>query len=543
MVNKIYQEWLTAKGVCNHAKALMKKMDQKQIDSYFSNESLKFGTAGIRGTMGPGTHQMNCYTYQQFTSGFAQYLLKKYPKNPSVIIGHDNRLKSDQFAIVCANVLTSYGIKVYLFKNNELIPTPIISYAIRMLNASGGIIVTASHNPKEYNGFKVYNPDGGQIINETAKAIEELMPSCVGLTKLKFKPNNKLIRYFDQSMIDSYFFSAKKVFINRDILDLKKTYPVVYTTHHGTASKYLGEFLKSCHFNPVAVTQQCYPDGNFPNSPIANPEDPKSFELAIKKANQVKADVIVAVDPDADRMALMVKHQKQWRLMTGNEMGMIYVYYTLKNKSFMHQPFIVSSHVSTNYIDLIAKKYGAKVFRSLTGFKQMGKIVTENDGPMDFIVAFEEAIGALNTNINRDKDSFTASALALEIYHYCKSNKMTIVDYLHHVIFKEFGNWFGKTDSFIIPGLDWKAKANQLMKSFKNFKKTKIGDFKIQKINWNKDGDCLEWHLGNNSWIKFRKSGTEPKFKAYYNFYEKSLKELENKYLKVHKIFKEFINS
>ncbi|ASJ89428.1 MAG: phosphomannomutase [Candidatus Malacoplasma girerdii] len=539
--NKIYLEWINSPNVCSNAKALIEKMSDDEINSYFSNEKMHFGTAGIRGTMGPGTHQMNCFTYQQMTVGFAKYLTKKF-KNPSVVVGHDNRNKSDVFALTCAKVLTDFGIKVYLFHHNELVPTPFISFAIRQLNASGGIICTASHNPKEYNGFKVYNPDGGQILPEVANLIEEYMPDPAGITNLDYQGNNKLIHYIDLNLMQQYFEACKKVFINKSVLHSKKEHPIIFTAHHGTASYYLPEFLNQCGFNIISVKEQCFPDSTFKNSPSANPEFFDSFKLSIEYANKYHSDICIGVDPDADRMAVLVKHNNQWRLMTGNEMGIIYVYYTFKHKKFQRQPFMVASHVSTNYINLIAKDYNAVVMRSGTGFKWMGKFVSDNDNKMDFVIAFEEAIGALNTNINRDKDSFTASALALEIYDYCRKQNLTLVDYLEKIIFGQYGSWFGYTDSFWISGLDWKNKAIEKMNFFKQYKEKNIGPYTIQSIKWNDAGDCLEWDLGSNNWIKFRTSGTEPKFKAYYNFYGNSVVELRKIYQDIHNQFAKIIN-
>lgn len=539
--NLIYNEWLKSTKVSKIYKEQMQKFDTKQINSYFCTKPLNFGTAGIRGTMGPGTGQMNEFTYTQYAIGYGKYILKHFPKNPAVVIGHDNRLNSDKFSLICANVLTSLGIKAYLFENNHLTPTPIISYCIRAINAVGGIIVTASHNPKEYNGFKVYNPDGGQILPEAADEITKYMPSCIGLTKLNIKPNKNLIRTLDESIVDSYFIMAQKALVNRDIVNHKKDYPIVITTHHGTASEYLPKFLKSLNFNVLPVKEQCFPNPNFINSPSSNPEYFDSFNLATKLAEKNHAKIMLGIDPDADRMAVMVKHNNKWRLMTGNEMGIIYTFYLLNNRSYMNQTFIASSYVSTNYIDLIAKDFNTKIFRTGTGFKWMGHVVSENDGKLDFVVAFEEAIGALNTNINRDKDSFTASLLALEIHDYCVKNKMDLVDYLEKVIFKKYGNWFGKTDSFIISGLDWKNIAIKKMEFFKNFPSKKIGNYQIKTIKWNPVGDCLEWDLNNNNWIKFRMSGTEPKFKVYYNLMKKPLTTLNCEYKKLHNIFAELI--
>ena len=540
-INKIYKLWRNNKFLPKDLNADLKKLSQEEINAYFKPEKMHFGTAGIRGIMGAGTHKMNIFTYQQMADGYARYIIKHFPKNPSVVIGHDNRINSDLFCITCANVLTSFGIKVYLFENNHLTPTPIISFAIRFLNANGGIIVTASHNPKEYNGFKAYNPDGGQILPDVANEIEKLMPQPEDILNNVYIGNKNLLAEIDDKIIDVYCQEAKKALVKREIINIKKPEPIILTTHHGTASNYLPKFLKELNFNVIPVKEQCFVNSNFINSPSSNPEYFDSFNLSIKLAQKQKSKLLIGVDPDADRMAVMVKHNNQWRLITGNQMGIIFTHYLLNNRSYDRKPFIVSSYVSTNYIDMIAKKFNAYVNRTGTGFKWMGNYVSLHDGNESFVVAFEEAIGALNTNINRDKDSFTASALALEINYFCKQNKMDLIDYLEKIIFKEYGNWFGKTDSFVIKGLDWKNKVEQKMKFFQNYKKPTVGSYKIKKILYNKVGDCLEWWLDGKSWIKFRKSGTEPKMKAYYELYDKSLITLEKEYQLLHKLFANII--
>ena len=542
-INKIYKLWRNNKFLPKDLNADLKKLSQEEINAYFKPEKMHFGTAGIRGIIGAGTHKMNIFTYQQMADGYARYIIKHFPKNPSVVIGHDNRINSDLFCITCANVLTSFGIKVYLFENNHLTPTPIISFAIRFLNANGGIIVTASHNPKEYNGFKAYNPDGGQILPDVANEIEKLMPQPEDILNNVYIGNKNLLAEIDDKIIDIYCQEKKKkkALVKREIINIKKPEPIILTTHHGTASNYLPKFLKELNFNVIPVKEQSFVNPNFINSPSSNPEYFDSFNLSIKLAQKQKSKLLIGVDPDADRMAVMVKHNNQWRLITGNQMGIIFTHYLLNNRSYDRKPFIVSSYVSTNYIDMIAKKFNAYVNRTGTGFKWMGNYVSLHDGNESFVVAFEEAIGALNTNINRDKDSFTASALALEINYFCKQNKMDLIDYLEKIIFKEYGNWFGKTDSFVIKGLDWKNKVEQKMKFFQNYKKPTVGSYKIKKILYNKVGDCLEWWLDGKSWIKFRKSGTEPKMKVYYELYDKSLITLEKEYQLLHKLFANII--
>ena len=531
---KIYAEWIKANNVPNYIKNEIKKYSKSEIETYFKNEKLHFGTAGIRGIIGGGTNKMNIFTYMQMTVGYAKYLKKHFPKNTTVIIGHDNRILGEEFTYACASVLTSFNIKVLLFKNNHLTPTPIVSYAIRKLKTDGGIIITASHNPKNYNGYKVYNPDGSQILPKVANEIEKLMPTCEELLTLSYTLKQNKLSFINEKIITSYLKDAQKVIVNKKIINVKKNYPVIITTHHGTASSYLPKFLKNFNFNINPVKEQCYPDCNFTNSPSSNPEFFDSFKKSIELANKKKAKILIGVDPDADRMAVMIKHNNKWTLLTGNQMGIIFTYYLLTNKKYIN-PYIISSYVSTNYIDKIAKKYGVKIYRTGTGFKWMGNLITTKGDNNQLVVAFEEAIGALPTSINRDKDSFTSSALALEIDYICRKNNMDLLDYLEKVIFTKFGSWFGKTESFTINDLNWKNIAKNKMRFFTNYKNENICDYQIKKIQFNKTGNCLEWLLSNDSWIKFRMSGTEPKFKIYYELNGDNLEKLQSDYNKMNK--------
>jgi len=302
---------MNADNVKKIDKQIMAKMDQKEISSYFNNKLLSFGTAGIRATMGPGTQQMNVFVYQQIAEGYAKYIKQTYPLNPYVVIGHDNRKNSQLFATTCANVLSSFGVGVYLFKNNHLIPTPIISYTIRKMNAMGGIIITASHNAKEYNGFKAYNPDGGQILPAVANKIVSLMPKYDTILTNKYKANFQLINYLSDDIIDQYFADVQSVLVNRQIIYDKKPFKVVFTGHHGTSCKLLPELLKKLNFNVYPLHNQCFYSEKFINSPSPNPENPDSFEQAIKYAKHIHSSIIFGVDPDADRMAVMINHHNK----------------------------------------------------------------------------------------------------------------------------------------------------------------------------------------------------------------------------------------
>ena len=522
-MNHISSLWVQSHKISNEYKKYILEMSEDDINRFFTDDKMTFGTAGIRATMGPGTNQINTFTYQQMAEGFARWLLLT-KENPSVVVAHDNRKNADFYSKVVAKVLTSFGIKVIFFPNNELKATPITSYAIRMAKADGGIIITASHNPKNYLGFKVYNSFGAQILPDDADKIVALMPENNTILDNEYAINNDLIEYFDNSITESYFKDATKCLIHTDV-DKEKIFPIIFTAHHGTASHDLPNFLNTLGYkNVIKVEQQCVPDSNFTYSPISNPEDKRSFELSLKYAEKNKSDIMLAVDPDSDRLAVAVLHDNKWKYLTGNEMGIIFTHYVLKNKTFTKEPFIISTYVSTYYIDKIAKEFDAKVFRTATGFKWVGNVLEQYYQQQDFVVGFEEAIGSLNSDIGRDKDGFQAAALALEVYDECRMHDKTLIDYLND-IFNEYGAWAGETVSYLIEAPNWKETMSARMDYFAKMKNKNILNLKILENKYNKKADALEWILEDGMWIKFRMSGTEPKFKVYFNLYGETVEE------------------
>lgn len=539
---RYYNIWLNHPRVNASMKAELANMSDEEINDCFNTSQLKFGTAGVRMKMGPGFQRLNTFTYQMLTEGLAKYLLDKYNnKEISVVIGHDNRLNSSHFALICARVLSFFGIKALLFENNELMPTPIISYTVLNYKAQAGINITASHNPKIYNGFKVYGENGAQILDEESDEIISLCPNFNEILEKIYQLNKSNIAYISHDNVNDYFIAAKNQLINT-YPNVEKNYPIVFTGHHGTSVKKFPEFLKMLGYrNVISVQEQNEYDSNFTNSNIVNPEDPSSFNLAIKYADSNKAKIIIANDPDADRMAVAIKHDDEWKFLSGNEMGIIFTYYVLKNKKFKKKPYIVSSYVSTNLVDLISKKYNAIVYRTPTGFKWMGNIVSNEVNSKELVVAFEEAIGALTSSIDRDKDAFQAGALALEIYTILMKNNKDFIDYLDE-IYKVYGTWQGKTVSFIIKDNNWKEKADEILDKLLSFEPQIILNRKITSVSFNNEGGCVDWILEGNSWIRFRKSGTEPKFKIYYNLYGKSINELNTEINSWNAWFKNYLS-
>ncbi|MBQ5492797.1 MAG: phospho-sugar mutase [Mycoplasmataceae bacterium] len=543
LTKKYYNIWLNHPRVNATMKAELANMEDDEITSIFQTEPLKFGTAGVRMQMGPGFQRLNSFTYQMLTEGLSKFLLEKFDKEKkiTVVIGHDNRQNSSHFALICARVLSSFGIKALLFENNELMPTPIISYTVLAYKAHAGINITASHNPKIYNGFKIYGNNGAQILDKEANTIISYCSNFNEILDKVYQLDKSNIAYISRDNINDYFIAAKSALINT-YPNVSKNYPIVFTGHHGTSVKKFPRFLRMLGYqNIIDVKEQNEYDSNFTYSDVVNPEDPSSFNLAIKYAEKNNAKIIIANDPDADRMAVAIKRDDEWRFLTGNEMGIIYSYYVLKNKKFNLQPYIVSSYVSTNLVDRIAKKYNALVHRTPTGFKYMGNYISDKIGVNDLVVAFEEAIGALNSSINRDKDGFQAGALALEIYTTLIKENKDFVDYLNQ-IYSEFGYWQGKTSSFIIKSDNWRKKVDDILKKLLDFNEKEVLNRKITYIGFNEEGGCVDWILEEDSWIRFRKSGTEPKFKIYYNLYGKSISSLDSEINSWNAWFKNFLN-
>lgn len=533
-----FNDWLKCPDVDNDLKTQINKMSKEEKNLAFNGSDLEFGTAGIRAKMGPGVHYLNKFVYQQMTMGYCRHVYKKKRDNQYIVIGHDNRLHSADFAIECAKIANAIGINVYLFEDNKLMPTPIISYAIRKLHCIGGINITASHNPKEDNGFKVYNETGAQILPEQAKQIIKCMPSSKDILNLTniLKPTSKkgCIKFINYEQITNDFFKEviDATVINKKFLDKKnllKKYPIVFTGFHGTTTKLVPKFLKLLGFKKVYV----YPkhakiSGDFEDCPISNPEDVNAFNDVVKFANAKKATIVLGCDPDGDRMTIGFKKTNRWRFLNGNELGIIFCHYIFNHKKFDNSPYILSSYVSTNYIDRIAKKYNAKVIRTKTGFKWMCNLIDKLEKNSKLVLAFEEAIGSLTHTVCRDKDCFGAICLALEVLSFVSMWFVDLHDYLQIRIFSLYGATYSQTLSYVIKSNNWQNEGNAMLKKALKYSEKNICDYKIKSISFEKQSNSVKWQLNDESWIKFRLSGTEPKFKIYLNINGKILGQLKS---------------
>ena len=514
--------WLENKNVSNELKDQISEMNDDDKSLSFSDDLIKFGTAGYRAIMGPGNKFLNEWTYKQLTIAYAKFLKEKFPNKETIkiLVGHDNRKNGVFFAEIIASTLINLNFEVYFYDSNEPIATPIISYIIKKNNLDGGINITASHNPKEYNGFKAYNNLGGQLLPNESDRISNLLENWKTNLNEPIIDLSKKVKYIDKSILQEYFKEViSEATFSRDYKDNNKI-KVVYTAHHGAASFVAEELLKDkLNYDVIKVKEQCFYDTLFINSPYPNPEDEKSFDLALEYAEKNNANIILGFDPDADRLGIVVKHKDKWNFLSGNQAGTLLSYYILKNKDFKNKtPAIISTYVSTNIIDELKKIKDVQIIRTGTGFKFIAEAIDLLDKDKTiYCIGFEEAIGSCPSDLNRDKDGFQTAALVMEVYKKCQEKNMTLIDYLNDEIYPQIGFIANRTISTVIKGNDWLERAESLKQLALQYNKKNLLKRNIIDIKYNEAGECIEWHLENNSWIKFRTSGTEPKFKMYFN--------------------------
>ena len=542
-INRIYDLWLekaTADPDLKKELLSIKGKDEEILDRFY--RSLEFGTAGLRGVIGAGTNRMNYYTVGRATQGLADFLNKHF-ENPSIAIGYDSRIKSDYFSIEAAKTLAANGIKVYLYE--ELEPTPCLSFAIRHFKTSSGIILTASHNPAKYNGYKCYNENGYQMTDEEASETYDFIQKVDYFTGIKTMDFDKakqkgLIEYMGQDVIDLFLDEVIKQCVNFGICE-KANLNVIYTPLNGTGNKPVRKILDRIGVKKVTVvSEQENPDGNFPTCPFPNPEIKQAFECALKLAESVKPDLLLATDPDCDRVGIAVNNGKgDFQLMTGNEVGAMLLNYLLSQKkaqgTLSESSIAVKSFVSTDLAEVIAKKYNCTFKNLLTGFKYIGELITELEKQgkaSDFVMGFEESYGYLAGTHARDKDAVVASTLICEMAAYYKSQGKTLIDVMNG-LYDEFGYYCNTVQSYTFEGAAGMEKMAAIMdglrdnkpSSFAGYEVTKIDDYKTSPSTSVKTGEESERTLpkstgradtlthGNK--VIVRPSGTEPKIKAY----------------------------
>lgn len=506
-MNKEYLRWLNGDFISKEDKDILSNMTDEEIEKCF-NEELEFGTAGIRGIMGLGNSRLNKYTIGKVTLGFANYLNKKY-KNPSIIIGYDTRNNSREFAFLSASILNHEGIKTYITK--DISSTPFISFATKYLKCSGGIVITASHNPKEYNGYKVYGSNGGQIVPGVDKEIEKEI-NLVDYSDVKESPiSNDLFNYVDDSVIEKFNIENEKVIINKDLIDkYSNELKVTYTSFHGTGIKIVPFLLEKYGIRYNLVNEQCKIDSDFSFAPSPNPEIEENYILGRKYAEDLKSDVILATDPDSDRIGVLYRKDNKYIPLNGNEIGIIFINYILNNKKIVKGNYIVRSIVSSNIVDKICDYYGARVVECLTGCKNV--IAKKELDPDNYLFGFEESLGyVFNIDIN-DKNSFSSIIFMLEILCYLKSKNITLGDYLEE-IYSKFGYYSHKTMSITFDNLkDREVIMNKIRKE--NIFNGEIIDYLNNKDDLK--SNTLKIILNDNEYFMIRPSGTEPKLKVYF---------------------------
>ena len=553
-INMLYDLW------CENAKNdpdLISELEtikdsENEINDRFYR-SLEFGTGGLRGVIGAGTNRMNVYTVNQATQGLADYLKENFEK-PSVAIAHDSRNKSDLFAKSAACVLAANGIKVYLYK--ELVPTPMLSFAVRRLECSSGIVITASHNPAKYNGFKCYDPRGFQMTDEGAKATYEYIQkvdifSDVKVMDFNTAIENKKIEYIEDWLIKEFFDNVEEQRIDKDACtdsDLK----IIYTPLNGTGNKPVRRILKRLGLTNVRIVpEQENPDGNFPTCPYPNPEIRQAFECALKMAEEESADLLLATDPDCDRVGIAVNTGDDYRLMTGNEVGAMLTEYILSTKkkegTLPKNPIVVKTIVTSELIRSIADKYNTETADLLTGFKYIGELITqlEEKGEAErYILGMEESYGYLAGTYARDKDGVVAAMLIAEMAAHYKKLGKTLADVMDE-IYAEHGIYRNTLLNFAFEGAEGMATMSNMMENLRqnppasiaNLDVVKFSDYKTSVATETASGimthidlpksNVLSYSLVDGCSAIVRPSGTEPKIKIYITAHANSFEDAD----------------
>ena len=519
-------------------KAMLENEDKTElIDSFYKD--LEFGTGGLRGIMGAGSNRMNKYTVGGATQGLANYLKKNFSDvdQIAVVIGYDCRNNSPEFANIVADIFSANGIKAYIF--DELRPTPEISYAIRKLGCQSGVIITASHNPKEYNGYKAYWDDGGQVTPPHDKNIIDEVQAISSVDDIKFERNADLVEVLGEDMDKMYLDEVAKLVQDPDVVARNKDLKIVYTPIHGTGVKLIPMALKNVGFtNIINVPEQDVVSGDFPTVVSPNPEEPAAMEMALNKGREVDADIIMASDPDADRLGIAIKDPSgEYVLLNGNITALILTWYMLKKWEekgrLTGKEFIVKTIVTTEVLKDIAVKYGVEYYDVLTGFKWIAKIIRENEGVKKYICGGEESYGFLPGDHVRDKDAVASIAIAAEIAAWAKDEGKSLYEVIQD-IYLEYGFSKEKMIYIVRKGKTGAEEIEQIMKDFRNDPPKELAGKKVAvlkdyavleakdlatgdvtKIDLPASSNVLQFILEDNSKITVRPSGTEPKIKFY----------------------------
>lgn len=538
-----YKKWISDNNFdAEVAEELLKiKDDEKEIEDRFYKE-LEFGTAGLRGIMGAGLNRMNKYTVGKATQGLANYIKKKNGEERGVAISYDSRNNSKEFSEIAALCLNANGIKAYVF--DRLSPVPELSFAVRKLNCIAGIMITASHNPPKYNGYKVYGEDGAQIVSPVDKEIMQEVKNIKDFSEIKQiskeeAVKNKFYNIIGEEIHIEYLKEIEKLLLNKEIIKKQENLSIVYTPLHGTGNIPVQSALSKIGFKNVhIVKEQEMPDGNFPTVDYPNPEDKKAFKLALELAKKVNAEIVLATDPDADRLGVFVKNENEYIPLTGNMSALLILEYILSQKSERNilpaNAVVIKSIVSSTMVKPMVDFYNVKLEEVLTGFKYIGEKIKkyEENKDYNFIFGYEESYGCLAGTYARDKDGIAAVVLLCEAAAYYKENGISLWNQMQN-IYKKYGFYKEGVKQITLEGIDGADKIKNIMSNLRENTPKKFGSFQVEKIrdyesqtildlNTNEiekidmpKSNVLYYELSNDAWLAVRPSGTEPKIKYY----------------------------
>ncbi len=518
----MYNKWLESNLVDELLKEEIRNMNDAQLKDCFDS-NLEFGTAGMRALIGPGTNRMNVFTVKKATLGLAKYLKDKHKgEKIKVAIAYDSRHFSREFSEASASVLAYFGIETLIYKDER--PTPMLSFLVREKSCQAGIVITASHNPKEYQGYKVYNPSGAQLNLQEGAQLIEYVNECEDLFSIEFKEDYKdYVTYIDESYDDVYISAIDDIMINEDVdRDLK----IVFTPEHGTSGVIMPKaFAKFGFENLICVQEQMNPDPNFTNTKSSNPEDLIAYDLAVTYAKKHSADLIIANDPDADRLGIMVNDgNDNFVALSGNETGSIMIDYILNNTELTGNEIIYKTIVTGEMGAKIAAKHNVLVRELLTGFKFIGEAILnleKTNSDKKYLFGYEESYGYLIKDCVRDKDAISASILIAEIVSYYKKQNKTLIDVLND-LYLEHGYHSEITHSITLAGVEGLEKIKNCINYVKETEIDNILGYEVvEKLDFSKGinglpkSDVIKFYLKDAGWIVFRPSGTEPKLKIY----------------------------
>lgn len=515
-----YNEWLAFAD--ENTKAELESVtDEKEIEDRFYKD-LAFGTGGLRGVMGAGSNRMNRYTVGKATLGLARYLKSKNDGEISVAIAYDTRNNSQYFAKVAAGIFASQNIKVNIYK--MVVPVPVLSFTTHYLNCTAGVMITASHNPKEYNGYKVYDSKGCQFCTEDAKNAIGFINDITDYSSIPFLEESELINYIGENELNAFLAEVKKQSLYEEKSDLK----IVYTPLHGTGNIPVRKMLEG--MDVTVVKEQELSDGNFSTVRSPNPEEKDALTIAIEKAKEIGADLVLGTDPDCDRVGIAVKDGDDYKLFTGNQTGALLVKFvlTMKKDTLNKKSTLVKTIVTSELGANIGRKFGLQIEETLTGFKYIGDKINkyEQTGEQEFVIGYEESYGYLVGTHARDKDAVVSSMLICQMASWYKNQGKTLVDGLNE-IYDEYGYFLDYLDSFVLKGKDGAEKIQNLMTLFRN-KGTALFDGIEEVIDFSTGirdlpkENVLKYIWKDGSWMAVRPSGTEPKIKVYYSIVDAS---------------------